>query len=176
VKRHSLLVAVAVSTGAFAAEPTNPLSAELVESYTIIKTNLLKMARKMPEDDYGFKPTPEIETFAQRVSHIARANLRTCAGSKGETRSLDTASKTAKADVVAALQESFAYCDSVFQSLTDSSAQEMVSGRIGSPPAPEPRTRLSTVWNVVRHSNELYGYMAVYLRLKGVVPPSSSPD
>jgi uncharacterized damage-inducible protein DinB len=176
VKRRSLLVAVAVSTGAFAAEPTNPLSAELVESYTIIKTNLLKMARKMPEDAYGFKPTPEIETFAQRVSHIARANLRTYAGSKGEIRSLDTASKTTKADLVAALQESFAYCDSVFQSLTDSSAHEMVSGRIGSPPAPEPRTRLSTLWNVVRHSNELYGYMAVYLRLKGVVPPSSSPD
>ena len=176
MKRRSLLVAVAVSTGAFAAEPANPLSAELVESYTIIKTNLLKMARKMPEDAYGFKPTPEIETFAQRVSHIARANLRTCAGSKGEIRSLDTASKTTKADLVAALQESFAYCDSVFQSLTDSSAQEMVSGRIGSPPAPGPRTRLSTLWNVVRHSNELYGYMAVYLRLRGVVPPSSSPD
>jgi uncharacterized damage-inducible protein DinB len=176
VKRHSLLIAVAVSTGAFAAEPANPLSAELVQSYTIIKTNLLKMARKMPEDDYGFKPTPEIETFAQRVSHIARANLRTCAGSKGEIRSLDAASKTTKADLVAALQESFAYCDSVFESLTDSSAQEMVSGRIGSPPAPEPRTRLSTLWNVVRHSNELYGYMAVYLRLKGLVPPSSSPD
>jgi hypothetical protein len=175
VKRQSLLVAVAVSTGAFAAEPANPLSAELVESYTIIKTNLLKMARKMPEDAYGFKPTPEIETFAQRVSHIARANLRTCAGSKGEIRSLDTASKT-KADLVAALQESFAYCDSVFELLTDSSAHEMVSGRIGSPPVPEPRTRLSTLWNVVRHSNELYGYMAVYLRLKGVVPPSSSPD
>jgi uncharacterized damage-inducible protein DinB len=176
VKRRSLLVAVAVSTGAFAAEPANPLSAELVESYTIIKTNLLKMARKMPEDAYGFKPTPEIETFARRVSHIARANLRTCAGSKGEIRSLDTASKTTKADLVAALQESFAYCDSVFESLTDSSAQEMVSGRIGSPPAPGPRTRLSTLWNVVRHSNELYGYMAVYLRLRGVVPPSSSPD
>ena len=176
MKRHSLLVAVAVSTGAFAAEPANPLSAELVESYTIIKTNLLKMARKMPEDAYGFKPTPEIETFAQRVSHIARANLRTCSGSKGEIRSLDTASKTTKADLVAALQESFAYCDSVFQSLTDSSAQQMLSGRIGSPPTPEPRTRLSTLWNVVRHSNELYGYMAVYLRLKGVVPPSSSPD
>ena len=176
MKRQSLLIAVVVSTCAFAAEPANPLSAELVESYTIIKTNLLKMARKMPEDAYGFKPTPEIETFAQRVSHIARANLRTCSGSKGEIRSLDTASKTTKADLVAALQESFAYCDSVFESLTDSSAQEMVSGRIGSPPSPEPRTRLSTLWNVVRHSNELYGYMAVYLRLKGVVPPSSSPD
>jgi hypothetical protein len=52
----------------------------------------------------------------------------------------------------------------------------MVNGRIGSPPTPDPRTRLSTMWNVVRHSNELYGYMSVYLRLNGVVPPSTGPD
>jgi hypothetical protein len=25
------------------------------------------------------------------------------------------------------------------------------------------------------HNNEMYGYMAVYLRLKGIVPPSSEP-
>ncbi len=173
MKRYFLVFALA---GALPAQTANQLSAELLQSYTIIKTNLLKMAQKMPEDAYAFRPTPEIETFAQRVSHIARANLRTCAGSKGETRSLNMGSKTAKGDLVAALQESFAYCDSVFQSLTDASAVETVNGRIGSPPVEQPRTRLSTLWNVVRHSNELYGYMAVYLRLKGVVPPSSSPD
>lgn len=102
--------------------------------------------------------------------------MRTCAGLKGETRPLGAAGKTSKAELVQALKESFAYCDGVFQSLTDASAVEMVQGRIGSPPSADPRTRLSTMWNVVRHSNELYGYMAVYLRLKGVVPPSSSPD
>jgi len=171
VKVYTLVLAAA----ALHAQPANPLSTELLQSYTIIKTNLLKMAQKMPDDAYAFKPTPEIETFAQRVSHIARANLRTCAGLKGETKTLD-ASKATKTGMLAALQESFGYCDAVFTSLTDTSAVEMVEGRIGSPPTQQPRTRLSTMWNIVRHSNELYGYMAVYLRLKGVVPPTSSPD
>jgi len=133
------------------------------------------MTEKMPEGDYSFRPVPQVETFAQRVSHIARANLRTCAGLKGETKTLDTPNAT-KAGMLAALKESFAYCDSVFSSLTDGKAVEMVEGRIGSPPSQQPRTRLSTMWNIVRHSNELYGYMAVYLRLNGVVPPTSSPD
>ena len=173
MKRYSLILAASLFLHA---QPANPLSSELQQMYTIIKTNLLKMAQKMPAEDYLFQPTPEVETFARRVAHIAGANLRTCSGLKGETRPLSISSKTAKADLIAALQESFAYCDGVVNSLTDATAVEMVSGRIGSPPVTEPRTRLSTLWNVVRHSNELYGYMSVYLRLKGVVPPSSSPD
>lgn len=173
MKRCFLILAAVVSAGA---QPANPLSTELVQMYTIVKTNLLKMAQRMPEENYAFQPTPQVETFARRVAHIAGANFRTCAGVKGESKSLDVASKTAKGDLVRALQESFDYCDSVFLSLTDASAVEMVNGRIGSPPVPQMRTRLSTLWNVVRHSNELYGYMSVYLRLKGVVPPSSSPD
>ena len=175
MKPYAVIVAAVSLTASVPAQPANPLSTELLQSYTIIKTNLLKMAQKMPEADYAFKPVPEVETFAQRVSHIARANFRTCAGLKGETKTLD-ASKTTKAGMVAALEESFAYCDGVFTALTDARAVETVEGRIGSPPTPQPRTRLSTMWNIVRHSNELYGYMAVYLRLKGVVPPTSSPD
>lgn len=173
---YAVAFAVAMLGGTLHAQAANPLSSELLQMYTIIKTNLLKMAQKMPEQAYSFKPVPEVETFARRVAHIAGANLRTCAGLKGETKTLDMASKTGKAEMVAALQESFAYCDGVFNALTDATAVEMVNGRIGSPPTQEPRTRLSTMWNVVRHSNELYGYMAVYLRLNGVVPPSSSPD
>ena len=162
--------------GALHAQNSNPLSAELLQSYTIVKTNLLKMAQRMPEKAYDYKPTPEVETFARRVAHIAGANLRTCAGLKGETKSLNLAGKTAKSELVAALEESFAYCDSVYSSLNDRTALEMVNGRIGSPPTADPRTRLSIMWNVVRHSNEMYGYMSVYLRMNGVVPPSTSPD
>lgn len=176
MKTYSSILLAAICAAVVQAQPANPLSDELRQSYTIIKTNLLKMAEKMPADGYAFKPTPEVETFARRVAHIAGANYRTCAGLKTENKALNAASKTAKADLVAALQESFAYCDGVFDSLTDATAVEMVNGRIGSPPTPQMRTRLSTMWNIVRHSNELYGYMAVYLRLKGVVPPSSAPD
>ncbi len=176
MKPYPLACAVAVFAGALHAQTANPLSTELLQMYTTVKTNLLKMAQKMPDQAYAYQPVPEVETFARRVAHIAGANFRTCAGLQGETKTLDVRSKTAKAELVAALQESFAYCDGVFNALTDATAVEMVNGRIGSPPAQQPWTRLSIMWNVVRHSNELYGYMAVYLRLNGVVPPSSSPD
>ena len=174
--RGYLVVCVAALGATAHAQTANPLSDELRHMYGIVKTNLLKMAQRMPEQAYSYKPVPEVETFARRVAHIAGANLRTCTGLKGESRRLSFSTKTAKADLIAALQESFTACDDVFNALTDAKAVEMVDGRIGSPPSQEPWTRLSIMWNVVRHSNELYGYMAVYLRLNGVVPPSTSPD
>jgi hypothetical protein len=81
------------------------------------------------------------------------------------------------AEPVAALKQSYAVCDSVFDSLTDAAALEKISSRLGGPFPPDPmRTRLSTLYNMIRHSNEMYGYMRVYLRLKGIVPPSSAPE
>jgi hypothetical protein len=156
----------------------NPLSDELRESYRIFKTNFLKMAERMPAEKYGFKPVPEVENFGQRLAHIVDTNTRACAGLKGENKSVGARGKTAKADLVLALKESFAYCDTVFASMTDAVAVQMVPGTIGNPPLPAGtvRSRLSVLYSIVRHSNELYGYMAVYLRLNGIVPPSSSPD
>ena len=159
------------------AQAPSPLSAEVKWSYGSIKNNLLKLAEKMPAERYGFRPTPEVETFGRRVAHIADANMNVCTGLNGERKPLGAASKTSKADLVAALKESFAQCDRVFDSLTDVSAQEMVSSRLGGPFPPEAtRSRLATLYNLVRHSNEMYGYMAVYLRLKGIVPPTSAPE
>jgi uncharacterized damage-inducible protein DinB len=155
----------------------DPLSSETRVTYATIKTNLLKMAERMPAENYTFRPTPDIETFGRRVAHIADANFRTCAGLKGEQKSLGAAKKTSKEDLVAALKDSFAYCDPVFEAMTDNLASHLENGRIGSPPLPagEMRTRLSTLFTILRHSNEMYGYMSVYLRLKGVFPPSTEP-
>jgi hypothetical protein len=156
--------------GACALNAQNPLSAEVKASYTGVKNNLIKAAEKMPEENYSFKPTPEVQTWAQRVAHIADANEGACGRIKGETKQLGAASKTSKADLVAALKESFAYCDGVFDAMTDADAVTTVAGGRG--PA---RSKLALEWGVVTHSNELYGVMGVYLRLKGIVPPSSEP-
>ncbi len=166
-----------LALGGASLEAQNPLSDETRQMYVIIRNNLVKMAERMPAENYGFKPTPEIQTFLQRVAHIADANMRTCSALKGEQKSVRASSKTNKPEVIAALKESFETCDAVFNALTDSTAAEMVRGEIGSPPTPpgQTRTRLSQLWNVVRHSNEMYGYMSVYLRLKGIVPPSTAP-
>ena len=170
MKRYSLVLAAAVAAiaGSTAYSQTNnPLSTEVKTSYTSIKNYYLKAADKMPEDQYGFKPTAEVQTFGQRISHIADSNARTCGLIKGEQKNLGAAAKTTKADLVAVLKESFAYCDGVYDSLTDAEALKMISTPRGE------RSKLAALWGVVVHSNEVYGAMGVYMRLKGIVPPSS---
>jgi uncharacterized damage-inducible protein DinB len=168
MRRFLLMFVAAAFAGAFSLHAQdNPLSSDAQRGYESIKNNLTRMAEKMPDEDYGFQPVPEIRTFAQLVGHVADAQARTCSAVMGSPKSVDAGSKTSKADLVAALKESFEICDSAFNALTDASAAEMIEGRRGS------RAKLSILNGVVTHSNEEYGYMAVYLRLKGVVPPSS---
>ncbi len=163
----TMLLAGALAGACAQAQNANPLIGEAKQAYTAIKNNLQKMAEKMPEENYSFKPTPDVRTFGQLVGHVADAQTRTCAGVKGEQKPANAGSKTSKADLVAALKESFADCDSAFDSLTDANAAEMVKAGRGQ------RSKLGALVGVTTHSNEEYGYMAVYMRLKGVVPPSS---
>jgi uncharacterized damage-inducible protein DinB len=159
-----LLAAIAVSS----LHAQDALVGPVKQSYTSVKNNLLKAADKMPDENYSFKPTPEVQTWAQRVAHMADSNIGTCARLKGEQKSVGAASKTSKADLVAALKESFAYCDAVFDAATDADAVQMVNaGRGGQ------RSKISVLWGLVAHDNEVYGAMGVYMRLKGIVPPSS---
>jgi hypothetical protein len=153
------------------------LVAEAKFPWTVVRNNLLKMAEKMPAEDYNFKPSAEVETFAQRVAHIAGANRRVCDGVRGIEKRPARITATGKPELIAVLKESSAACDAVFDSLTDAAALERISSRLGGPFPPEAtRTKLATLYNMVRHSNEVYGYMCVYLRLKGIVPPSSAPE
>ena len=145
----------------------NPLSTELKQNYERQKNALMATADRMPDGDYGFKATPDVGTFGSRVAHVADAQMMICSSVKGEARKPGTAGKTSKADLVAALKASFDYCDGAYNSLTDATALQQVK-IFG-----QPQTKLSALWGNLAHDSEMYGYMAVYLRLKGLVPPSS---
>jgi hypothetical protein len=162
---------------AILAQAPNGLVLEAKFPWTVVRDNLLKMAEKMPAENYSFKPVPEIESFGQRVAHIAGANLFICQGVMGHQATLARPAATSKADLIALLKQASAVCNSAFDSLSDAAAMEKIPSRLGGPFPPEPtRTKLATLNNMVRHSNEMYGYMCVYLRLKGIVPPSSAPE
>jgi hypothetical protein len=149
------------------AQTGNPVVAEAKQMYTGVKNNLMRMAEKMPEEHYSFKATPDVRTFGQLVGHVADSQARTCSAIAGEQKSLNAGSKTSKADLVAALKESFAMCDTAFEGLNDTTATQMIKTGRGE------RSKLGALIGTVSHSNEEYGYMAVYMRLKGIVPPSS---
>src|SRR2546423_744419 len=163
--KNCLIIALTAAC-ACALQAQNPLSTETKAGYTAIKNNLLKMAEKMPEENYSFKPTPAIRTFGQLVGHVADSQLRTCSTINGEAKQGGAGSKTSKADLEAALKASFDECDKAYDSLNDEAASKMV--KIGQ----RESTKLGALMRNVVHDNEEYGYMAVYLRLKGVVPPS----
>ena len=145
------------------------MSASAKQQYEGLKRNLLAAAEKMPEDGYSFQPTKEERTFGGWVAHVADAQMGICSGVAGAPKSINAASKTSKADLEAALKQSFEACDAVYDALTDANATEPVSFRRGQTP------RIIALYNNIAHDDECYGSMAVYMRLKGIVPPSSEP-
>ncbi len=150
--------------------PATGPAAEVQRSYNAVKGNILKAADKMPADDFGYKPTPEVRTYARVLNHVSEAQLRTC-GAANHTAAADLAKvpeETAGKDaVITALKVSFAECDKAFAALTDANLTE--SFTMG----PATRSRIGMMWGDVSHDNEQYATLALYLRLKGLVPPSS---
>lgn len=158
------LAAIAIATaGALAQGP----SADIQQQYRGVKNNLVRMAEKMPEEHYGFQPSPDIRTFGALMAHVADAQARNCSAVTGEAKSVDAASKTSKPDIVAALKASFEICDAAYESLNETTAAQMITTRRGQ------QSKIGVLAGNTSHSNEEYGYGAIYLRLKGVVPPSS---
>ena len=136
--------------------------------YQGVKNNLLKSAEKMPDGDYSFKPTPDIRSFAEVLGHVITAQSRSCAAAMGgDAKPVDASGKTSKADVTAALQDSFSICDKAFAALTDANASESIKTPRGQ------SSRLGLLVGTLAHDSEQYGLIAMYLRMKGLVPPSS---
>jgi uncharacterized damage-inducible protein DinB len=178
MKRILYIVALAclVSVPALAqppaapAGPTDPLSRVLFGMYNTIKLNLTQSADKMPEADFGFQATKDVRTFGQMLAHVANSNYGYCAAAKGEpnpNKEDFEKTKTTKADISKALADSFAYCDAVYGALTDAKAMELVTA--GQNQVPRARSLIT----VISHSNEHYGNLVTYMRLKGMVPPST---
>jgi len=145
----------------------NPFSADARQTYAMIKDSLLKAADKMPEDYYSFRTTPPVRTFGEMIAHVADAQVRMCGVVRGEQVPNISTGKTSKAALVAALKASFDACDPVYEKMTDAVGAGKVRW------ARWEMSRLGLLnWNI-SHDNEMYGIIGAFLRMKGIVPPSS---
>ena len=159
--------------------PANPLSTWLRDAFTRNRGTILRTVEKMPEEYYGLRPGPQMEvrTFAQQIGHLATYNYLWCSQSKGEKNpnaGNDLAKLSNKAEVIKALTDAFAYCDTAYGSLTDASGAEMIditqeNGRTTR------NLRMALLILNYGHNNEIYGSMVSYLRMKSIVPPASEP-
>ena len=176
MKKVSLLLTtlalVFASSSVFAQFTQSQLVAEWQRAKTYTKAYL----DAMPEDGYGFKPTPEIRSFAQQMLHIADANyiFATVASDKpnpiGEkfASSHDLNEKTVsptKEAVTKAVMDSYDWVISTLQNMTPDQIQETT--KFGK----HELTRGGLYAKAFEHQTHQRGQTTIYLRLKGVTPP-----
>jgi uncharacterized damage-inducible protein DinB len=154
---------------AAAAPAANPYSTFVKSSYPVIKNILLRSAEKVPEEHYSFKPTDAVRSYGQIIGHVADAQYMFCSIALGETNPAPNVekTKTTKADLIAALNDAFTYCDKAYGEMTDASGAQMIKlfGR------DTPRLGALIINNM--HDMEHYGNLVTYMRLKNIVPPTS---
>ena len=166
-------VAAQQTVSATSATSANPAFAVGTAKYMweLMTNYLTKAAEQVPEADYSFRPTPSVRTFGQMIGHVAGAQNMICAAALGEKSGNEDdieKSTTTKAGLIAALRASTEYCQRAYaQSDAASEGATTLFGR--------PSTRLRALILNATHNSEHYGNLVTYMRIKGMVPPSSQP-
>jgi uncharacterized damage-inducible protein DinB len=171
--KRLMLTVVALGMTVTTAEAQNPASDAIRSSWNGVKRNIAASAELMPEAHYTFRPVDTVRTFGEILAHVAGANYVFCASAKGEKSPFaeDHFEKTVKtkAAIVKAVNDSHAYCDGAYKAVTDATAGQMVNNPFGSGQG----SRASQLIGNTGHDAEHYGNLVTYLRIKGLVPPSS---
>jgi uncharacterized damage-inducible protein DinB len=157
-----------------AAAAQNQISDTIRDGWNGAKRNLTRAGEAMPDAKFTFKPVDTVRGFGQIIAHVAGANYIFCAAARGEKAPYaeDHFEKTAttKAAIMKAFADSVAYCDAAYKTLTDKTAAEMVAAAFGDGKA----ARAAALIGNTGHLQEHYGNLVTYLRINGIVPPSST--
>jgi hypothetical protein len=155
-----------------------PLGGIIQRSFNIFTNYLIMAAEMMPESGYGFRPTPDVRTFGEQINHATNTQYSFCnqtglpPGVRKQTA--PSPAPASKAAIVAAFRESTAYCDRILAAAPEPWLMEIVPA-VGGPSSGQIRGMRAHIfiYNVV-HSAEDYGTITTYLRMQGVVPPSTA--
>lgn len=132
---------------------------------------LVQSAEDMPADKYGFKPTPAVRSFGEIIGHVAGSQNMFCAMVLGEKPPAEDAvekAATTKDALVAALKASNDYCRKAYaQPMSSLTGTLNVFG--------QQRSKVFIQLMNATHDNEHYGNIVTYMRMNGMVPPSSRP-
>jgi DinB superfamily len=193
-----LLIGLAFLIARFA-KGQQPSAAEIAKKETVASAftrgfgyqeyQVRSAAETMPEDKYGYRPAEgkfknekpefgpaEVRTFAEQVKHVACANFAFAAELDGAKppeacdKGGPSPAKTKK-ELLIYLRDSFAAVNKSLAAINEKNMFDPIEG-----PYAAPATRLGLATTIIWHAADHYGQMALYLRLNGIVPPSSRPN
>lgn len=168
--RSALLFALLAGAAQAQDAPTDPVMASLKGLHGITATNLMRTAEMLDEDLYAYRPTEEVRTAGGLLAHVANAQYTFCAAAAGEANpNVENVEETAttKAEIVAALGAAFAYCEGVYDAMTDAEGAT-VRSFFGNDMAASGILAFNST-----HNYEHYGNLVTYMRMNGITPPSS---
>ena len=156
-----------------------PLGGVIQRTFDVYSNYLVVASQMMPEASYGVRPSPDVRTFGEQINHATVSHYSFCnqaglppgVARQGAPR---LAQVTAKADIVKALKESVAYCNSVIAGATEAWLLETAPAVGGSSSGLIEAARAHALLYNNAHDAEDYGTITTYLRMAGLVPPSTA--
>jgi len=148
-----------------------PVIESLKAVHELPKGFILQTAEMLSQDLYAFQPTSEVRTAGQILAHVADAQYAFCSGAAGEESPMSESveeTRTSKTEIVAALQDAFAYCDGVYDGMSDADGAQSVAfyGM--------DLTGAAVLSMNTAHNYEHYGNLVTYMRINGLTPPSTA--
>jgi uncharacterized damage-inducible protein DinB len=163
-------------------ERSQPVVSELATAFTVVAEDLRAAADKMPAERYGYRPAEGVRSFGQVIAHLVGGHFLYCSQAAGRRMEAGLARRMnelrpfsdvataagarayAKEELVPLLAESIEFCRTAY-------AERGAAAADAATPLSAAAAR-ALVGNVA-HDNEHYGNLVTYLRLNGLVPPST---
>jgi uncharacterized damage-inducible protein DinB len=164
------IVAAAVPSLLSAQTPTPSLAKEFAASFQRAATEIVDVAEVMPADKYGYKPTPEVSSFGDQLVHIAGINQRFIDTAKGTKTEAAQHGAMAKPEVIGLLKKTFQSAQEMITPLTDAQLLEPVKFPFGDRIVTRATFWQGALYQIRNH----HGQLVVYLRLNGIVPPTTA--
>ena len=164
-------IVVAVAPSSVSGQAAAPsLAKELVATWQRATAEIIDVAEAMPEAKYGYKPTPEISSFGEQLVHVAGITQRFIDTTKGIKSDAAHHKTMAKLEVVALLKSTFQTAQDLIVPLTDTQLLEPVKFPFGDRIVTRATFWQGPLYQIRNH----HGQLVVYLRLNGIVPPTTA--
>lgn len=163
-------VAVTVVRPASAQTPAPSLAKELAANWQRASTEMLDIAEAMPEQKYDYKPVPEVATFRDQLVHVDGIVQRFIDSAKGTKTEPHAHKAMPKAEVIAHLKQTFQSGQDIIGSLSDAQLLEPVKFPFGDRTVTRATFWEGPLYQIRNH----HGQLVVYLRLNGIIPPTTA--
>jgi uncharacterized damage-inducible protein DinB len=155
---------------------------QLADSFRGVRANTITIAEDIPEDQYSFRPVPDVKSVAEQLAHIAVSTGWQVEVHSAEISHIDFAmfgaslAKSAaeeqalnsKSAIIAALRERGEQFASFLEGLDDARLEQKVT--FPPPVQPSEKTRLEMLLSAKEHEMHHRAQLMVYERMLGIVP------